>query len=281
MQGFGDQSRTTRGRGRAPRRRTRPRCRTAPTRSSSGRTAARLYAVIVDNTELHDVDIFDITDPRDAGVHRRPRPVRARRRAGRRHHRRRRPTATIFLHDMVVKQIGGVPIMLASYWDAGYVKLDVADPANPTSSSATPPSATTDPLTVREGRSPPEGNGHEAEFSHDNKFVLAADEDFAPYRPLVQIDHGPTPASTPSASVGGGAPPRSLPGPDAERPDASSAATAARLGADPAARGTGPRRSRRARRRSSSSSADRRTIPTAPTSVLPRREGRERHRRRL
>ena len=29
-----------------------------------------------------------------------------------------------------------------------------------------------------DGWPPPEGNGHQAEFSHDNQFVLAADEDF-------------------------------------------------------------------------------------------------------
>ena len=32
---------------------------------------------------------------------------------------------------MVVKHINGVPILLASYWDAGYIKIDVTDPANP------------------------------------------------------------------------------------------------------------------------------------------------------
>ena len=32
---------------------------------------------------------------------------------------------------MVVKTIDGVQTMLVSYWDAGYIKLDVTDPANP------------------------------------------------------------------------------------------------------------------------------------------------------
>ena len=36
-----------------------------------------------------------------------------------------------------------------------------------------------DPLT---GDVTPEGNGHESEFSHDNRFLLAADEDFDPYK---------------------------------------------------------------------------------------------------
>ena len=41
-----------------------------------------------------------------------------------------------------------------------------------------------------EGWSPPEGNGHQGEFSHDNKFVLAADEDFDQFRLLGQVDKG-------------------------------------------------------------------------------------------
>ena len=32
---------------------------------------------------------------------------------------------------MVVKKIDGMQTMLASYWDAGYIKLDVTDPAEP------------------------------------------------------------------------------------------------------------------------------------------------------
>ena len=32
---------------------------------------------------------------------------------------------------MVVKRINSVPTMLASYWDVGYIKVNVADPANP------------------------------------------------------------------------------------------------------------------------------------------------------
>ena len=35
----------------------------------------------------------------------------------------------VFHHDMVVKKIDGRQMMLDSYWDAGYVQLDVEDPA--------------------------------------------------------------------------------------------------------------------------------------------------------
>ena len=36
----------------------------------------------------------------------------------------------MLLHDMVVKEIDGVQTLLASYWDGGYVLLNVDDPAN-------------------------------------------------------------------------------------------------------------------------------------------------------
>ena len=93
----------------------------------------RLYAVIVDNTELHDVDIFDVTEPVGS---RSSSPTSTWSRS---------PTSrtstcvdnsafgnSIFHHDMVVKKIGDVQTMLVSYWDAGYVKLNVNDPTSPT-----------------------------------------------------------------------------------------------------------------------------------------------------
>ena len=68
--------------------------------------------------------------------------------------------------------------MLVSYWDAGYLQLDVDDPVNPTYITDTDFDEP-DPLT---GLDPPEGNAHQAEYSHDNQFFLAADEDFGPFR---------------------------------------------------------------------------------------------------
>ena len=38
---------------------------------------------------------------------------------------------------MVVKEIDGVQTMIASYWDGGYVLVDIEEPAAP-STSATP-----------------------------------------------------------------------------------------------------------------------------------------------
>lgn len=138
----------------------------------------KAYAVIVDNEEGTDVDIIDITDPKKAFLAAeydldqafpqilQSSPVNL---------------TEVFFHDVVVKEIGGKQIMLLSYWDAGYVKLDMTDVLHPkylgdTDFAAVDPEATESGLTV-----PPEGNAHEAEFTSDSAYVVGADEDFGPF----------------------------------------------------------------------------------------------------
>ena len=139
---------------------------------------AKAYAVIVDNEEGTDVDIIDITDPKKAFLlaeydldQRFPQILQA------------APAnlVEVFLHDMVVKEIGGRQVMLLSDWDAGYVKIDVTDPTNiaylgDTDFTDPDPEAAESGFIV-----PPEGNGHEAEFTSDNAYVIGADEDFGPF----------------------------------------------------------------------------------------------------
>jgi hypothetical protein len=138
----------------------------------------KAYAVLVDDMEAPDVDIMDITDPRN------PKkiaeydlaeqfPQILQEGVG---------LEEAYSHDMVVKRIGGRWIMLMSYWDGGYVTLDVTDPANATyiadSDFALPDSGAAESgLDVD-----PSGNAHEAEFSLDNEYVVAADEDFDTYK---------------------------------------------------------------------------------------------------
>ena len=138
----------------------------------------KAYAVIVDNEEGKDVDIIDITDPKKASLIAEydldetfPQIVQA------------TPPnlVEVFLHDMVVKPIGGRQVMLLSYWDAGYVAIDMTNPLAPTyigDTDFTDP----DPEAAESGFNvKPEGNGHQAEFTLDNQYVVAADEDFGPY----------------------------------------------------------------------------------------------------
>jgi hypothetical protein len=82
---------------------------------------------------------------------------------------------------VVVKNIGGRQVMLLSYWDAGYVAIDMTDPLNPTYIGDTD-FTNPDPEALESGFVvAPEGNGHEAEFTKDSNYIVAADEDFGPY----------------------------------------------------------------------------------------------------
>ena len=165
---------------------------------------AKAYAVIVDNEEGQDVDIVDISNPKKPALvaeydldQEFPEIVQA------------APAnlTEIFHHDVVVKAIGGRQIMLVSYWDAGYVMLDVTDPTNATyvgdSDFADP-----DPeLLERTGlREAPEGNAHQAEFTRDSDFIIAADEDFGPMGVRGTTDDG----GSFSAGSGSGTPPLAL-----------------------------------------------------------------------
>jgi len=151
----------------------------------------RAYVVIVDNFETTDVDILDITNPRRPRLIRElsvdedeefPEIVQEN-----------PPNLDqIFLHDMVVKEIGGKFILLLSYWDGGYVQLDVTDPANPTLVGDTDYNDPDPQLLEATGASlPPEGNGHQNEFTSDSRFFLGTDEDFSPYALTFEVTDGP------------------------------------------------------------------------------------------
>ena len=168
----------------------------------------KAYLVAVDNLEVHDVDIFDISNPRG------PRPVGEFDLLEEAFEEEKdiydngALGDSPFLHDMIVKKIGNTQTMLASYWDAGYVTLDVNDPSDPKIIGDTTFDGA-DPLT---GFTPPEGNAHQAEFSADNRFILAGDEDFAPYRTdTLTITSGTSAGQDfAAAEVGGGTSPKSL-----------------------------------------------------------------------
>ena len=147
-------------------------------------TGDNAYLVAQDEMETADVDIFDITDPKhpvliaevDANDFAVDQPELG--------------LVDSFLHDVVVKQVevDGVLtwVMLLSYWDGGWVLLDVDDPANPVYLDDTDYAAE-DPLLPGTGLTP-EGNAHQAEFTDDNRFIIGTDEDFSPYRAVATTD---------------------------------------------------------------------------------------------
>lgn len=160
----------------------------------------KAYMATVDNEEATDVDIFDITDPKSPVqitdfdlAEKFPQILQA----------VPEDLNEVFLHDMVVKEINGQQIMLLSYWDAGYVTVNVDDPTNPVyiadnDFNNPDPEAAESGLVVE-----PEGNGHQGEFSLNNDYIIGADEDFAPYSVIAR---NTTDGTEFSATQGSGTP---------------------------------------------------------------------------
>jgi hypothetical protein len=93
--------------------------------------------------------------------------------------------------------------MLLSYWDGGYVQLDVTDPRNPSMMGDTDYAAVDPELLAATGTAlPAEGNGHRAEFTADNRMVVATDEDFSSYRSIFTIDAGLHAGEYPAGELG-------------------------------------------------------------------------------
>jgi LVIVD repeat len=181
------------------------------------------YVVMTDNAEDADVDILDITNPH------RPRLIadlNLNEYCAKPNDPIDQPDIGLtdsFLHDMVVKNLGTEEdpnwVMLLSYWDGGFVRLDVNNPAKPvclddTDYPAIDPELA-DPaneMVPDESRAlTPEGNAHQAEFTIDNEFFIGGDEDFAPYRTGdFEITTGPNAGVYPSVIVPGGQPPAIL-----------------------------------------------------------------------
>ncbi len=98
--------------------------------------------------------------------------------------------AASFNHDVWIANVGTEDDpsyeAVVSYWDAGFVRLDVNDPANPEFiDDSTYPDP--DPIT---GFTPPEGNGHAAAYNADASLIFAGDEDFSATRLTFTIDEG-------------------------------------------------------------------------------------------
>jgi hypothetical protein len=143
----------------------------------TNKETGKVYVVLVDDMEELDVDILDITNPSKPKLVSETNLDQFAQTGPTRPH-----GDAVFSHDMIVKRIGTRDVMLMSYWDGGYVTLDVTDAANPKPLSDTD-FAAADPARAKFGETiTPEGNAHQAEFTRDNKFFFATDEDFNPYR---------------------------------------------------------------------------------------------------
>jgi hypothetical protein len=184
--------------------------------------AGKAYLVGSDDDEQAstDIDIFDISNPRS------PVLISETGLAS-------WPAAHVngygsrsFNHDMTVEKIGNTWTLLSSYWDAGYVKLNVNDPAHPMfikdSEFSTPDPEFPD-FAVGEG------NAHYAEFDRRDAFIIGTDEDFSPFRTTLRITAGPNAGSYEAAEGAFTKPINELPD-----KDMNGSTTYLGLGCDPA-----------------------------------------------
>ena len=143
----------------------------------------KAYVIAIDNEEdPNDLDFFDITDPRnpvliaETGIGDWPAAV-----------------VNAFgdfatSHDFDVRFIGGHWLAMVSYWDAGWVLLNVDDPSNPTfvdDSDYGPCEAHLPDVC------PPEGEAHQGEWNEDGSLFVGTDEDLAPFRLIFEVADGP------------------------------------------------------------------------------------------
>jgi PA domain/LVIVD repeat len=166
----------------------------------------RTYVVLIDNEEFEDLDILEITDPRNPvlvndtlDLNEPPFEVDQDSPAN---------LTDSFSHDMTVKRIGRRYVMSVSYWDGGYVQLDVTDPTpGNVSLIAESDFAELDEERLARGHEiSPEGNAHQSELSPDNRFLVATDEDFNAYRGVATIESGPYMGTEYTATSGSGVP---------------------------------------------------------------------------
>jgi hypothetical protein len=147
------------------------------------------YVVLVDDEEFTDIDILDITDPFNPvlvndtldlvdlfGVEQ-TEPAHLQ---------------EVFSHDMYVVRVGQRYVMNMSYWDGGYVLLDVTDPRpGRVSLIAESDFAALDEERLARGQEiGPEGNAHQSELSPNRRYLIATDEDFNPFAVTGTIEAG-------------------------------------------------------------------------------------------
>jgi hypothetical protein len=138
------------------------------------------YVAAIDNEELEDVDIFEITDPRH--------PVKV--------SETRLPGVNVdaygqekTAHDFDVLQFpDGSWHLMVSDWDAGWIDVDVSDPSNPQIVGDFDYAECDQVVTTA---CPPEGNAHQGEWNSDGSLFVGTDEDFSPFRVPITVLDGP------------------------------------------------------------------------------------------
>lgn len=156
------------------------------TNSFTGRT----YVGFVTDKPTTDIGIMDITDPRNAvmvnALDLRVAPFSVTPDSS-------RGLTSVFGHAVNVRLVGDRYVMNATYWDGGYVLLDVTEPTpGNVSLIAKTTYAEFDEERAKRGQQiSPEGNAEHSDLSPDAEYLVGADENCESYRLLGTITSGP------------------------------------------------------------------------------------------
>jgi hypothetical protein len=155
---------------------------------------SRAFVAAIDNEELEDVDLFEITNPRS--------PVKLAETS--------LPGVKVdghgelkTSHDFdVLRFPNGTWHLMVSDWDAGWVDVDVTNPAKP---KIVRESNYADCDQVVPTACPPEGNAHQGEWTSTGGVFVGTDEDFDSYRtnPLTRVTGPGSPETYTTVGVGG------------------------------------------------------------------------------
>jgi len=161
----------------------------------------RAYAAAIDNEEVEDVDLFEITDPRN--------PVLVAETE--------LPGVNVNAHGQlktshdfdVLQRADGSWHLIVSDWDAGLIDVDVTHPSNPTIVGDFDYAACDQVIQAELGEClEPEGNAHQGEWNSDGSVFIGTDEDFDSFRttPLTRVTgdaNFPAPEEYTTVAVGG------------------------------------------------------------------------------
>jgi hypothetical protein len=140
---------------------------------------SKAYVAAIDNEELEDVDLFEITDPRN------PKLLAETNLPGVRVDAYGNEKTS---HDFdVLRFPNGKWHLMVSDWDAGWIDVDVTNPAKPkivgdfdyAACEVLVPTAC-----------PPEGNAHQGEWNSDGTLFVGTDEDLSPFRLPIKVTDG-------------------------------------------------------------------------------------------
>jgi hypothetical protein len=155
---------------------------------------SRAFVAAIDNEEVEDVDLFEITNPRQ------PKLLAETSLPGVRVN---GFGALKTSHDFdVLRFPDGKWHLMVSDWDAGWIDVDVTNPARPKIVGDFDYAACDQVVPTA---CPPEGNAHQGEWNSTGKVFLGTDEDFDSFRttPLTRTTGPDSPEEYPTVGVGG------------------------------------------------------------------------------